>query len=92
MLIYIKVTIALIISAALIESNALLGHGDSGRFLMAFVYAGFLLAGAFFIVSAAEKYIICQKIRNYRRFARAANSRKSARRFQPFYNGMKIVR
>ncbi len=92
MLIYIKITIALMVSGVLIESNALLGHGDSERFLMAFVYAGFLLAGAFYFVSAAEKYIIRKKIGNYRKSARAANSRKTARRFQPFYNPMKIVR
>lgn len=66
MLIYIKITIALAVSAVLIESNALLRSDSLGRIAMAFAYAGFLLAGAFYFVSAAEKYVYRQKIRNYR--------------------------
>jgi hypothetical protein len=92
MLIYLKITIALAASALLIESNALLGRAGFGNFVMAFVHAGFLLAGALYIVSAAEKYILRQKIGNYRKSARAAKSRKSLRQIQPVYNAMKIVR
>lgn len=92
MLIYLKITVAMAATAVLIESNALLGQGDLGRFMMAFVYAGFLLAGAFYIVSAAEKYILRQKVRTHRMSLRETNSRKSGRQYQPLYNRMKIVR
>ncbi len=92
MLIYIKITIALAVSALLIVSNALLGGDGLGRIAIAFAYAGFLLAGAFYFVSAAEKYILRQKVRSYRMSLRETNSRKSGRQYQPLYNRMKIVR
>lgn len=92
MLIYLKITVALAASAVLIESNALLGRDGLGNFVMAFVHAGFLLAGAFYIVSAAEKYITRQKISNYRKFSRSAKLREPARQIQPVYSAIKIVR
>lgn len=91
-MIYMKITMAMLMSAGLIETNGWYGHSGYGQFVMAFFYAGMLLAGAFFIVSTAEKYARRQKVRSYRMSLRENNSGKPARHYQPLYQRIKIVR
>ena len=92
MMIYMKITLAILMSAGLIETNGFYGHSGYGQFVMAFVYAAILLAGAFFIVSAVEKYVRRQKIRSYRKSLRERNLSKPTRHYQPLYQRMRIVR
>lgn len=93
MSIYLKITVALAISALLIESNALLARDGFGRFVMAFVYAGFLLAGVFFIVSAAERFVRRQTLEDRRNEfrMRKAHSSDFAVQSETIYHEIKTV-
>lgn len=66
MLIYLKITTAILLAAAFVETNAYTGRDGFGRFTMPFIEAGFLLAGAFFVVSAIENFVRHQTAESYR--------------------------
>ena len=91
-MIYTKITLAILMSAGLIEANGFYSRSGYGQLVMAFVYAGVLLAGAFFIVSTAVEYARRSKIRSHRKSLRERNLSKPTRHYQPLYQRMRIVR
>ncbi len=66
MSIYLKITTAVLLAASVVEFNASAGGDGFARLTMAFVQAGFLLAGAFFIVSAIGNFVRRQTAESYR--------------------------
>lgn len=67
MLIYLKITTAVLLAASVVEFNASAGGDGFARLTMAFDKAGFLLAGAFFIVSAIGNFLRHQTAETERR-------------------------
>jgi hypothetical protein len=57
MSIYLKITTAVLLAASVVEFNASAGGDGFARLTLAFVQASFLLAGAFFIVSAIGNFL-----------------------------------
>ncbi len=88
MTIYLKITTAMLLSAGLIETGGWLDQDSYGEFVMAFVYAGFILAGAFFIISKMDKFAHPKQIKHGKKL-RNMNSGKSKRHFQPHFSGIK---
>ncbi len=89
MTIYLKITTAMLLSAGLIEANGWLDQDGYGEFVMAFVYAGMLLAGAFYFVSAADKYLNPKKIIYSQKQPQKPNANNQTRKYQPLYKKTK---
>ena len=86
MTIYLKITLAMLMSAVLIEIAGWLGVGSYGIFFMAFVYAGVLLAGSFYLVTIAEKYLSPKKMREHKKPRQTASSEKEKQVYHPLFN------
>ncbi len=82
MTIYLKITLALIMSAGVIETGGWLGEGVYGEFFMAFVYAGMILAGSFYLVTIAEKYLSREKVKHHQK----PPAEKQTRVYHPLFN------
>lgn len=93
MSIYLKITTALLLAASIVEINAYTGHDGSARLTMAFVQAGFLLAGAFFIVSAIGNFVRHQTAESVRPKLRAkrANSDRFVNHAKSSYRHVGVV-
>ncbi len=78
-------------SAGLIETNGWLNQDGYGEFLMAFVYAGMLLAGAFFLVSAADKYFKPEKVIHSQKPPQKPNANNRTHKYQPLFKNTKAV-
>lgn len=85
MKIYLKITTAIIMTAGLIELKSFIGDDDYGEFVIAFVYAGILLAGAFYLVSVIDKFLHPKKINHYRKPQRKVISTNQNRQYHPLY-------
>lgn len=88
MFIYTKILFAFVVSVLVIESNNLVQSNSLGHFMMAFVYAGFILAGAFFIISKMDKFAHPKQIKHGKKL-RNINSGKHKQHFQPHFSGVK---
>ncbi len=88
MFIYTKILFAMVISVVVIEANAFVQANGLGHFVMAFVDAGFILAGAFFIISKMDKFAHPKQIKHGKKL-RNINSGKSKQHFQPHFSGIK---
>lgn len=79
MSIYLKITMAVLLAASVVEFNSYYGGDGFARVTMAFVQAGFLLAGAFFFVSAIGNFLRHQAAETERSRLRA--KRENSGRF-----------
>ena len=69
-------------SAGVIETGGWLGEGGYGEFFMAFVYAGMILAGSFYLVTIAAKYLSREKIKQHQK----PRAEKQTRIYHPLFN------
>ena len=76
----------MLMTAGVIETGDWLGEGGYGEFFMAFVYAGMLLAGSYYLVSIAAKYLSPEKVKQHQKPRQTTSSEKEARVYHPLFN------
>lgn len=91
MFIYKKIAFAIVISILVIEANTLVQSNGLGHFVMAFVYAGFIFAGAFFFISIMDKLAHPSKV-NHGMGQKEMNSGKPKHDKAPYFIEAKMIR
>ena len=93
MSIYLKITTTVLLAASVVEFNASAGGDGFARLTMGFVQADFLLAGAFFFVSAIGNFLRHQAAETERPRLRAkrANSDKFINNVKSGYRHIGVV-